>query len=587
MFVRFHRVAALFGFSRLDNGERRSMAVAARHCGTSMRNILYAVQQCLFFVSVVLFAVGSSVGSLDIALAAVLVLYSSNLVFGFLRIRERLLFLFLHLGIALFLLTRPVIGSLDPERTWFLGTQAATMFALVSLYVSLAFLLLGAVLADCLAAWNRAAKDRRRRLRPRVVGSGRARLRVCRSAKGANALLDSNKIRYIRIAAFVCFLVCFAGSCYVGSVKLSYMQGLNYEDYYLIELSDHVPWAIDALNTMMPYMMCAYLAAMPRRKPTLAVLALYIATTVPMLVIGSRSDFVIAFLFAALYFAFRALTDKRERWIKRRTVVLVAMLVPLGVLAMGVINYTRSGDAIIGMSAFDLLADALFKQGVSFTVLGHGYDVNNQIQALGFKFYSLGGLTSTITEGFIGTTFFGFEDLGSTNSAKLALNGCSYSHAMSFFAHPNYLGGEGYGSSYVLELYADFGMVGVAVGSFLLAVSLRALTCSMGKRWFWGMVALISSLFVFHMPRGTALEWISFLWATRFLLAVVLVITLSAVLAFAARVTKAHAMPVARPRLLVFGGRDEQGVLKVEPFEGKDTLRNKFGLRVCPVVRNR
>ena len=90
--MRFHRVAALFGFSRLDNGERRSMAVAARHCGTSMRNILYAVQQCLFFVSVVLFAVGSSVGSLDIALAAVLVLYSSNLVFGFLRIRERLLF---------------------------------------------------------------------------------------------------------------------------------------------------------------------------------------------------------------------------------------------------------------------------------------------------------------------------------------------------------------------------------------------------------------------------------------------------------------------------------------------------------------
>lgn len=560
------------------------MTVAARRCETGMRSVLYAVQQGLFFLSVILFAAGSSLGSLDLVLAAVLVLYASNLVFGFLNLRERLLFLFLHLGIALFLLTRPVIGALDAERTWFLGSQEATMFALASLYMSLAFLLLGTVLADCVAAWNRTAKERRARLRPRIA-SGEEIRRTDKLAKGAGELQTSSKMRFVRIAALACFLICFAGSCYVGSIKLSYMQGLNYEDYYLIELSDHVPWVIDTLNTMTPYMMCAYLAAMPRRRPTLAVLVLYLATTVPMLMIGSRSDFVIAFLFAALYFVFRALTDKRERWIKRRTVVLVAVLVPLGVLAMGVINYTRSGDAIVGMGAFDLLADALFKQGVSFTVLGHGYDVNNQIQALGFKFYSLGGLTGTITEGFIGTTFLGFEDLGSVNSARLALNGFSYSHAMSFFAHPNYLGGEGYGSSYILELYADFGMGGIAVGSLLLSIALRALTCAMGRRWFWGMVALMSSMYVFHMPRGTALEWISFLWATRFLLAVVLVMAFSALLAFAARAARAHAVPVVRPRLLVREGRGVRSVSEVESSEKEGAPRNSFGLRVCPVIR--
>lgn len=90
----------------------------------------------------------------------------------------------------------------------------------------------------------------------------------------------------------------------------------------------------------------------------------------------------------------------------------------------------------------------------------------------------MGAFISNITEGFIGQTFLGCEALGSTNSAKLALEGNSYSHTMSYFAHYNYLGGEGYGSSYILEWFADFGWGGIAVGSFRMACAFYLLSRS-------------------------------------------------------------------------------------------------------------
>ena len=199
-------------------------------------------------------------------------------------------------------------------------------------------------------------------------------------------------------------------------------------------------------------------------------------------------------------------------------------------------NYTRAGSTIAGFGFTSLISDALFKQGVTFTVLGHGYDVNPQIQDLGFRFFSIGGVTDTITQGFIGQTFFGCPNLGDANSALLALNGTSYAHSMSYFAHSNYLGGEGYGSSYILELYADFGFGGIIVGSFILGVAFPILSMLIGRGWFGGMVALTAALAVFHMPRGAYIEWISFIIETRFLAAVFVIIALSAILAYVSRV---------------------------------------------------
>lgn len=498
-----------------------------RYIGGKLRGVrvglptALCVQSVLLIAGFVFFVLGFATADYSFALVGVLSVYVSNLVYAFRDLMQRLLFLFLHLGMALFLLSRPIVGLLDATKTWEFVRADTTEFALLALFVSLVAMFLGAFLYDFFAARNKRYGEIRDACRVSLAyGVGK------RILLAVDEGTDSRDrwLKNMRIASFVCLTFCLLGSYAEGAIKLAYMDGLSYEDYYLISASDYVPWVVGVLGTICPYVLCSYLATMPKRKPVLVMFVLYIGTTIPMLAIGSRADFVISCLLCALYFVLRALSDKEEVWIGRRELLVAAVCVPAGVFFMGLWTYIRA-DAVIELTGFvNTVVDAFYKQGVSFTVLGYGYQVDSQIQELGFRFFSIGSFISNITQGFIGQTFLGCEYLGDTNSALLALNGNSYAHTMSYFAHANYLGGEGYGSSYILELYADFGYVGIAVGSAIIAFALSALSASIGKSWFWGMCALVSASSVFHMPRGYAIEWISFIWTTRFVFAVVLLV---------------------------------------------------------------
>lgn len=553
----------------MQSAQRRILHLTGWTSGSGIA-LAGSLQLPLFVLSLVLYATGAIADDLDIALAGVTCLFASNVIYGFMKMRDRLLFLFLHMGIFLFLLTRPLFCGFFPDRTWFLETREATWFALGSIFLSMVFLFIGCVLYGLVVSANERARKNREGERGslplvaswKVHPSERAPQKTSIRDDAAANLLESSvrkrvlrrggvrvlvcgddpeerrrtRVRALRVAAFLCYLVCFAGACADGAIKMSYMSGLPYEQFYLIDSSQYIPGWIDYLYCMTPFMLCAYLATMPKKKPATLALLLYVVQTIPMLKIGSRADFVIAFLFLLLYYAFRAAVSKDEVWISKRLVVFLVIAVPVLIFAMGLMNYTREVEGgTPDYTAAQQIADALYKQGVSFTVLGHGYIVNNEVQELGFRFFSMGGLIDTFTQGFIGQTFFGFPLLPSTNSPELALYGNSYAHTMSFFAHPNYLGGEGYGSSYILELFADFGFAGIAVGSLVISIAFVALSRSIGRSWFWGTGALVGALSVFHMPRGYADEWISYIWNTRFWVAIVLLLVVCAVLELSMR----------------------------------------------------
>lgn len=548
------------------------VASSARGNGVSVASLLSSLYPSFVTASFVVFATGLLQGALEIMLVGVFVIFIANVMYAFANLKNRLLFLFLHGGIFLFLLTRPLVGSIDPSRTWMLSSHNSTQFALFSLYISMACLLLGAVLFEGMLQVNSDWRKRRSLLALSKAGVG-PNSKANKVSGLMRELSRSEKMGYIRNAALICYFVCLLGAFADGAIRLEAMQGHSYEEYYLLGVDENIPWVIGVLKPMMPYMLCAFLATLPKRRVSTICLALYVSASIPMLMIGSRSDFVISFLFAGLYYIFRHLTDREERWITRRVALGVLILAPLGIVAMGAINYLRAGTSS-SLGFFALFADALFKQGVTFTVLGHGYDVNPQIQDLGFRFYSIGAIITNVTQGFIGQTFLGCQDLGETNSALLALNSSSYAHAMSYFAHPNYLGGEGYGSSYILELYADFGYGGIVFGSILLGMIFCLMSRCIGRSWFWGMVALTSSMSVFHMPRGYAIEWISFLMSTRFLLAVTLILACSALLAYFSRAKSS--VSVLEPEKL------KVPCLRTGGEEG--LCVNKFGIRVVPLI---
>lgn len=512
---------------------------------------LYGMAYCLFTallpLSLCFFVTGDAFKDYALVFWGVMVLWIANVVYGFLQLRDRLLFLFLHFGMALFLLSRPLIAVVKNEPSaWLLSSPETTMFALDSLYLAMACLLGATALCGAIHSHNAearlsAANAVSRKLLVKNPGEEQMKRRPLPALGEKVAKLQkSEKLRIIRLAALLCYLVCLLGSLYSGSLLLSYMDGRAYTDFYLVDASSYTPWAVSFLESMMPFMLAGYLATLPRRRGAVLCLIAYIASSLPMLMIGSRSGFVINVLFAALYFVFRAVTDKNEVWISRHLVIACCIAAPAGVAAMGFVDYLRAGVST-NMNFLALVEDALYNQGTSFTILGRAYDVMDQIQGLGFRFFSMGGIIDMVMQGFIGQNILGITPLPSHNCYELATQGWSFSHTMSFFAHHNYLGGEGYGSSFILELFADFGYAGIAVGSFILGCGLFLLSHSLGRSWFWGTCALTAASRVFHMPRGYYDEWISYLWSTRFLMAMVLLIGVSAGLYFLKKhVIEAH-----------------------------------------------
>lgn len=496
-----------------------SLVVRSRHTWFEL------FQAALLVASAFLFVLGGLAANPVIMAFGVFALYGFGLCFICHKLSSRILLLFLFIGIFLFWLTRPLIGMFYQTDAWFGATFDSTAFALGSIYLSIASLLAGSALYE---------RFRRPALRVRTLDTGRANEEKDRLAhvRGAAHLFNRvDWLKAIQYASLVAYVVCFAGAVVYGAQMLSYMRGLSYEEYYLTSTTAYASSTLSSIAGLAPSALCVYLATMPRRSLATTVLIANILTTLPKLIIGARTDFVMAALFLVFYYLVRNARDGRGSWIGKKEIALLLVALPVGIIFLGALNYIRAGGGISTQGLLMQVADALHKQGVTFKVLEYGYEVEPLVSDLGFKCYSLGSLLTTVTQGFVGQLFLGCELLPDINSAALATRGFSYAHAMSFFAHSNYLGGEGYGSSYTLELNADFGIGGIVLGSLFLGFLFTAMASWIGKGWLSTTIIFMAARRVFHMPRGEFIEWASCLWSTRFWLVIVLIVFLALAIA--------------------------------------------------------
>ena len=516
-------------------------AAAGIQASGRLRDVGEVLRIALTALSLTLLAAGAAFSDPDLVLAAAFALYLGNLIHALTDVRRRFIQVFLYLGLFLFVFSRPLIVFFDPAMNNAELSTGPVTFIAYALYLSLGALFIADLVWDQLEAHNRWFQREHRPLhRLRLVtgapASGRRRRPLAAVRSGLRRLVPgaSERIDVLRRACLVLFIVCFLGACVYGLLEWRHMRGMTYLQFYLTESSDFAPSYIEVLYAMTPYMLAGYLTCLPRKRPATICLALYVLTTIPTLLIGSRSDFVAAAVFCLLYYGLRTALRKEtgdpERWFTPGLVIFILIILPLGLAVMGFWSYLRLNQVMQTTNIFKTIEQALYSQGVTYTIMGYAYNVNGQVSLLGFKFYTIGDLFTTIREGFVGQQLLHMQSLGTANSVALAVEGNSYAHAMSFFAHGGYLDGEGYGSSYILELFADFGYGGVFGGSLVLGLVFNALSRAIGKSWFWGLIGLLAGMHAFHMPRGYWFEWISYIYSTRFILAMVLVVAVAALL---------------------------------------------------------
>ena len=259
-------------------------------------------------------------------------------------------------------------------------------------------------------------------------------------------------------------------------------------------------------------------------------LGLYVAANMIHLVIGTRNPFILSLLFAFVYFFMRHYSDKKEVWLGRREKIALGIGTPVLMLAMGAMNYIRDGAKLKFDSIFALLVDFIYKQGTSFGVLARGYLYRSSLPIREMRNFTFGPIIDYFYRGSIGMNLLGTTAFKTTtNSIELALESNSYAHNISYLVlKQQYLDGHGIGSSYMMEVYTDYGFVGLFITSCILGFIFIALLNSAYRKNLLGFtVSLLVLGNLFFMARSSFSESFFSLFTMQFWTVVIVIFLMS------------------------------------------------------------
>ena len=477
------------------------------------KQIVTFLRYALFVTGVAVFAGGTFLTNWNLMFWGMFLLFLSNLFFGFDKGSIRFIFLFFHLAVFTFLIVRPFMLVVQGKE-WVWYSKDATWAALMMVFLSLLAMRFGAIIGEGILARSevtgRAEPDREK-------------------SEYQKAFRES-----LAIVSLIIFIILIAASFAEGFEKLAFMQDKSYNDYFL-SYESSLPGAVLAMASMAKYVMCVFLATLPRKRVAALVLLIYLLDAVPWFIIGVRNPVILRVIFIIIYFIFRDVLKKqanggrpvRRKWIGKLEKTLIIVGTPVLIIVMGVYSKIRV-DREVNSGILGSIGDFFYAQGTSFDTIRAVHDVIPQLPG-GPKNYTFGPITDYLVHGSIGQRLFGTIDLGNTNSAVKAIYGSNLAHSSMYTTSRDlYLQGWGQGSSYVLENYVDWGFVGVIVFSLILGALLILLFLMMKKdNTLLRTIAFVSLLGLFFSPRAEALDWLTFLVYIQFWVLIIVVYVLA------------------------------------------------------------
>ena len=449
----------------------------------------------MIVVSLPLFAYGYMMLEFNHAIIAVNVLFVVSVLYSYVNIRRRVIYLTFNICMWVFLISRPTISMLRGDLWWHFEIESVK-FAVLSLYLSMLSMLVGSALCEYILESKGAYKNEHTDLFVRVDKRNRELNRSFLVISGA------------------VFLVCFVCKMAVGVEKIVFMSGREYYEYY-VSYQSSFPYAFGTVASMMPYVLCVFLASMPKKRYAYIYLIMYVVSTLPNLLIGIRNDIVLALIFSFLYFFIRDYFDGTKRWVGRFERMACVIVIPVALVFLGAYNYIRD-SAEYQSNAFSLITDLFYKQGVSFDVLCMGHAAIPRLPDVIAKNYTFGSIIDYLKTNIVSRILFGTEAFPSGNSEMKAIYGNEFAHSMSYVVRDDYLDGHGYGSSFILETYADFGYIGMILFALLIGVMTIYMLHLMRKSRMWRVVILMVLSQFFFTPRSNATGSITFLIYIQF-----------------------------------------------------------------------
>jgi len=397
-------------------------------------------------------------------LTTLLLLLISSLLLCWNNIKYYLIHFIFFITIFIFLVSRPTIdyfrdGALDTYQ------PIAYRFAFLVVIVSILGLTIGSFIANYYLA------------------------RKSKAPVKVEKTVNINYIKKLRFVSLSVFLLTYPFYFLRLFERLLYRLQTSYYNYYA-NFESQLPYFTYILSTFTVYAMCVYLATKPKKSHATMVLVTYIVANLIHLVIGTRNPFILSLIFAFVYYFMREQTEK-GKWIGFKEKMAIYLGTPVLMLAMGA-----------------LLLDFIYKQGTSFGVLARGFLYNSSLPYRDFRNFTFGPVVDYFARGSIGIIFGAKPFEHTTNSIELAIDSNSYAHNLSYLVlNKEYLRGHGIGSSYIMELYTDYGMLGLFLLSILLGMLFIAmLQVAYRSRTILFALSLLILNNLFFMPRSSFSE---------------------------------------------------------------------------------
>lgn len=332
--------------------------------------------------------------------------------------------------------------------------------------------------------------------------------------------MSTNNIKLIRFVSIVLFGVAYLFLSINSIHKIIWVSNNGYVQSYLA-YSPLLPSILSEFGDMSFLLLIVFLATMPERKHCIIPLVLWLIYISSSLLTGGRSTFIYGAVFVISYVVYRNKHYSYGKvWLPKKIIIVFIALTPFLLIFLKIYENLRVGYDAPTDSLFTTFIRFFVDIGSSSKVIKYGYEYKDVISQ-NFKLFTFGEIVNYFKYSPI---FNWFSQAPALHSVEYATEGHSFAHYISYLVMPSeFLNGHGTGSSFIAILFADFGYVGVILGSALYGLYFKQWLNFDNLNWVGKTMMLYSFHELLIAPRGSFDSFLSVILNVKFILILVAV----------------------------------------------------------------
>lgn len=453
----------------------------------------------LILVNYIIFVLGLLLNEISVLYVSCIFEIIINLITAWSEWKRNIVFVFFNLCVFLFCLSKPLAAFILGQDYWITSRQDGFIFAFILIYISmLAF-------SFVICFYN-----------------GKI---LVKKISCENCVMQK--------VSCIIFILSTIALLYEIVGILYFFRSHSYLDFYNgVYSRDYIPVIIKVLIQFQVPSMCMCLSTKPSRKLGYFVLFLYLASNVSMLIIGKRAAFMLAFLFCIVYCILRdseqsnqlfdSFMSKSKKWLGERKIRLLVIITPIAILGLTLMNEFRNGiysSTMIDKKLHHPISYFLYEQGSTLDLLTSYYSIKDVIPD---KFYFFGSFYDTFFYNALISKLFGIQVYTGTTQEYLATTH-TIAAQLSYNIHgANYFLGNSVDSSYLIDMFADFGWIGVFIISILFALFMLKIPELLNKGWLTKTIILQCLIGIFFVPRAMFMSQFSFIISPYFWIVIII-----------------------------------------------------------------